>query len=348
MSPPSSGHRLHLSDRCLALFLLQAAVVSSPSFDIDLDPRPTGLKQGAWWIVAALLGVALMSGAVLVATDVSMEEPLGDLPATSASPLDEQLLVRIGVVPRYDPVTLYGGHQPIIDYLTESTPFHFELRPSPSYEAAVDQLLQGDLDAAFVGAYSYARARQRGLPLTALLASRDARGSHTTRAVLFTRGQPSTGAEPTDLTGRKIALPSPNAFSGVWPLVQMQIGRGPFAGSPLSVHHFKHHDAVMLQVLRGRSDLGVVRERLATRYQGQITILARSEPIPASPLVIRGDRHSPLAEALTSALLAVDPSQPRFDTLVSSWDDDYQGGFAEIDDSAFAPIQALIALREGR
>ena len=49
-------------------------------------------------------------------------------------------VVYFGVIPRYNPMVMYRNYQPIMDYLTEHTSYHFELKLSRNYTEAVDFL----------------------------------------------------------------------------------------------------------------------------------------------------------------------------------------------------------------
>lgn len=62
-----------------------------------------------------------------------------------------------GVVSRYTPRGIFLGYQPIMDFLTEKTPYKFELKLNTSYEGTAQQLANGEISIAFLGSLVYVR-----------------------------------------------------------------------------------------------------------------------------------------------------------------------------------------------
>lgn len=316
-----------------------------------------GATRAAAYLATAAVFAVGFGWAFVWSTDISTERPLdpaeGSVPHRSAgAATDERSIKYIGVVPRHDPVTLYAGYRPIIDYLNRATPYRFELKLSPSYEAAVEQLVDGTVEAAFLGAYVYARARRRNAALHAILLARNEQGEPRVRSVLFTRADsPLISEWPPRLDERdpdrprprlRVALPSPASFSAVWGEAEIRRIVGDDPEGRVDIRSFRHHLTVVSEVLRGRYDVGVVRDRVASVYTGQIRTLAQSDAIPASPLVVAGPADSPVARAVSEALLAFDPRTPHFSAMASTWDEEFRHGFAAATDADFAGLAALL------
>lgn len=70
----------------------------------------------------------------------------------------EKPVVRFGVIPRYNPMIMYRSYQPLMDYLTENTPYRFELKLSRDYTEAVELLRQGVASIASLGDVTFAEA----------------------------------------------------------------------------------------------------------------------------------------------------------------------------------------------
>ena len=60
-----------------------------------------------------------------------------------------------GVVSRYSPREIFIGYQPIMDFLTENTPYKFELKLNTSYEGTAQQLANGEISIASLGSLVY-------------------------------------------------------------------------------------------------------------------------------------------------------------------------------------------------
>ena len=60
-----------------------------------------------------------------------------------------------GVISRYTPREIFAGYQPIMDFLTENTPYQFELLLNNSYEGTAEQLGKGEIVIASLGSLVY-------------------------------------------------------------------------------------------------------------------------------------------------------------------------------------------------
>ncbi len=234
----------------------------------------------------------------------------------------------IGVISRFNPTITYRGYQPLVDYLSRSTPYSFELRLGRDYRSTVDLVAEGKVEAAFLGSFVYCRSGySRGI--RPILKPRGPQGKAVFRSVLVARDDLPVAAGST-LEGRRIAVPSEDSFSGNWLLEPAMNDLGASRDTFSEVRHFAHHHSVVFQILRGRYELGVVKDRVAAEFLDRgLGILSRSPPIPGSPLVV-GPRTDPAVErALSEALLALAPQGsgiPLED--LERWDRELRHGFA--------------------
>lgn len=265
---------------------------------------------------------------------------------TQPAPGGPKRAVHVGVISRYTPTTIYRGYQPIMDYLTEATPYRFELRLGRSYWETVELVGDGRVMIAFLGRKVYLQARER-YGLTAILKPLNDDFQPTFQDAVIAR----SGSEIrslTDLVGRSVALPSQDSYSGNWLRAEGFAVGGPAKFPLRRVEHFEHHHTVVYQVLRGNFDAGVVRESVAEEYEGKgIAIVARAHPVPGSPIVVAKQHDPAVAAAFTRALLAVDPRKPEFSGRVASWDVEFRYGFARASDRDYDGLQAVLAPRGG-
>ncbi len=281
-------------------------------------------------VSAMLIGLVAISVLVLVdLTDI--ETHRGRLPSTATMPAgeDPRPVERIGVVSRFAPNVTFGGYQPIMDYLNRHASRRYELELSTSYLDAVDDLREGEVTASFLGAWIFGHLYS-DLDLVPLAAPLNSRGKSEFRAILVTR--PDAGiASVADLRGRKVALPSPQSWSGNWLQVAALPAAGMSAADLDSIHHFDHHQTVVWEVLQGNFDAGVVKESVAERFRSEGLVYAlRSSPIPGPPLVGRGSGPHAALDEITELLLALDADDPADREVLDSWSSEFAHGFTRV------------------
>jgi phosphonate transport system substrate-binding protein len=294
-------------------------------------------------LVVGAVGALLVGGYLFFVFFEDISSPLPQAPAAAqAKAVQSKQVVYVGVISRYTPTTIYQGYQPIMDYLTEVTPFRFELKLGRTYWETVELLASGKVTVAFLGRRVYLQGRDRH-GLTAILKPLNDDFQPNFQDAVITRNDSGIRSLQ-DLVGRSVALPSQDSYSGNWLKAEgfTAGGQGKF---PLKkIQHFEHHHTVVYQVLRGNFDAGVVRESVAEEYEGKgISIVARAKPVPGSPIVTT-KRHDPvIVGAFTRALLAVDPRKPEFADRVAAWDTEFRYGFAAATDRDYDHLQTVLA-----
>ncbi len=290
-------------------------------------------------LTAIGIAVSLAAGlafyrSLLEITDPAAAPEVGPPPGSDGS---ERI---IGVISRFKPTITYRGYQPLVDYLSRTTPYSFELRLGRDYRDTVDLVAEGEVEAAFLGSFVYCRSgRRRGI--RPILKPLGPQGKAVFRSVLVARADLPAGPESTLLKGRRIAVPSEDSFSGNWLLKPGMNDLGVSADTFSAVRHFAHHHSVVFQVLRGRYQLGVVKDRVAAEFLDRgLGILSRSPPIPGSPLVVGRGTDPAVERALSEALLALGSGTPPPD--LGSWDPELRHGFAPADESDYAELCAEI------
>jgi len=279
--------------------------------------------------LAAIVGVT--NFLVLVdLTDISTNNtPLSLGPATGDDILNRPL-VRIGVISRFAPNVIYAGYQPIMDYLNHEGTRRYELQLSTSYQDAVNRLRDGKVDASFLGAWIFGHL-ESAENLLPILAPLNEQGRSEFHAVLVTRTA-SDLTSVSQLTGRKVALPSPQSWSGTWLQTNGLADVGLSVADLDSIHHFDHHQTVVWQILRGNFDAGVVKESVAAEYRSEgLRTIAVSQAIPGPPLVGRRNVNPDVLEEISRLLLALDPGQPADRRVLDSWTHEFSFGFTAVD-----------------
>ncbi len=253
--------------------------------------------------------------------------------------------VYVGVISRFSPNLIYEGYQPIMDYLSDATPYQFALRLSSSYEETISQLDRGDIQAAFLGTFLYLQARQSH-PIKCLLKPLNSQFQPYFHSVLVTRAD-SPIQSIADLAGKRLALPSPLSFSGNWALKVALQEHGLRASDLDSVHYFGFHHTVIYEVLRGNFDAGAVKDRVAEEFTNKgIRILAVSDPIPGSPIIVKSDLDSTISNAMKTALLKIDIRNPEDKKIVKNWDPEFFFGFTIAQDTDYDQMESILTASE--
>jgi phosphonate transport system substrate-binding protein len=290
----------------------------------------------AAWVGAVLAAVAALVAAALFVRVRDLSASGTDLaptgPATYKADTREEKIV--GVVSRLAPSTLYEGYQPILDYLSHTTPYRFRLRASRGYRDAVEDLLAGRTQAAFLGSLLYVEARAAH-GVEPLVRPRNARGEAVQESLVVVR-EDSPIRDLEGLAGRVVAVPPADSLSANW------LRRAVPTSLQFRTVSYGHHEAVVRSVLRGLCDAGVVKERATAEHLGHgLRVLARSGLMPSAPLVVAAGADPAFAAAVTRALLALDPAREKDRRILSGWDPDFAWGFAPASDRDYDPVRAL-------
>jgi phosphonate transport system substrate-binding protein len=211
-----------------------------------------------------------------------------------------------GVVSRYPAHIIYQQYQPLMDFLNRNTEYHFQLKLSSSYGETAQQLASGEVDVALMGSFVFATTK-KDHDLKAILKPLNEDSMALRRSVIFTANN-SRVQELEDLRGRKLALASVESFSGNWMPLYMLHSSGLSRDDLGVVSNYPNHHTVIHKVLRGEYDAGAVRESVAREFEHRgIRIVAYSDPLPTSPIVVMEGRDPDLEAAIITALVHENP-----------------------------------------
>jgi phosphonate transport system substrate-binding protein len=300
--------------------------------------RPIKPGLGLWLVL--ILAVSLVWGNHKVFTELvdirHISAPMpGNLSPSAFQPDNQdQVVVRIGVVSRFAPNIIYRLYQPIMDYLNAHSENHHELALSESYQDAARSLQMGEVQASFLGAWMcHQLPEDSGLIPVAMPVN--AQGFSRFHVVLIT-AQDSPIHSMADLKGRRIAVPSDQAFSGNWLQNHGLKTAGLAVGDLDTLQHFQHHETVVWQVLRGNFQAGVVKENLAQRYRSRgLRTVALSPAIAGPPLVVSENNQNEEVQELVQLLLALDRNNAQDLALMKSWTPEFAFGFRPVENRTY-------------
>jgi len=269
-----------------------------------------------------------------------MLEFVSTLGATENVQSAKYKMVLVGVVPRDNPRIAYEKYQPIIDYLSESTPYKFELSLKKTYDDIVHALGHGDIDMAFLGPLTYLIAHKEYGAVSILRTITDKQESFY-RSVIVTRSNHSV-SRLSDMKGKDFAFAALESTSGNLIPRLVLAEEGIHLKELRSYHNFNSHESVIKWVLKGKYDAGAVRESVVQKYLPQgLKILSTSGPIPTGPLVVGPKTPYAVVEAVKHSLLNMNKTGLGKDVL-KKVDADMKGGFIEADDFDYEHIRQLI------
>lgn len=258
----------------------------------------------------------------------------------SDSPLPESDVVLLGVIPKDNPRIAYERFQPLIDYLTEKTPYRFELVLKKTYNETVLALGRGEIDLAFLGPLTYLHARAE-YNAVSVLKSITENGEPFYRSVIVTKNN-SHVRGLSDLQGKSFAFAATQSTSGNLIPRFLLAEHGVHLKDLKKYNNYNYQDTVVKWVLKGQYDAGAVRESVATKYLPLgLKIISSSGPIPTGPLVVGPQTPYTMVEKVKTALLNIGKTNQGKNVL-NNMDFEFKGGFKEASDFDYEHIRKMI------
>jgi phosphonate transport system substrate-binding protein len=233
---------------------------------------------------------------------------------------------------------MYERYQPLVDYLTEQTGDRWELAVSASYQEAVDELCAGRLALAYLGPFSYVRARARcgAEPLLRLRT----RGRDVFQSDVLVRSD-SPFERLEDLAGHRVGFGDALSTSSHLVPRAMLLEAGLEPGTDLECRYFGQHERAARAVLMGEVEACGVRDTIGDLFLRRgLRRLARSGPIPAYPWVAPRDTPPAEREGLSTVLLGF-PGKARTLDTGERGDLELSGGFTAAADADYDGVRQL-------
>ncbi|MBC8175638.1 MAG: PhnD/SsuA/transferrin family substrate-binding protein [Candidatus Marinimicrobia bacterium] len=247
-----------------------------------------------------------------------------------------------GIVPRYTPREIYIGYQPIVDFLTEYTPYRFELKLGKSYNGIAEQLAQGNVAIASLGSFVYVTNKD-AYGLEVILKSLNPGGKDYFNTTFITHD--TTGIKSlSDLKGKTLLLPSKESLTGQWMPVYLEKKARVSPAELKEINFVSHHTTVAEKVLKGEFDAGVVKSVIAEKYEDRgLRVFHKSPQIPPTPIVVSEHTDQETREAVITALLSIDIEDPETASMLKSWDEEFSHGFKPARDSDYDIIRTIVS-----
>jgi phosphonate transport system substrate-binding protein len=222
-------------------------------------------------------------------------------------------VLKWGLIPADDATEMLRQYQPLVEYLEGKLGIEIEIQVTTDYTAAILAMKNKHIDMAWFGPFSYILAADEAGAEALVNGVRRDTGKATYRTIFVTRA--GSGIETLDdLKGRTFAFVDPASTSGNLIPRKILMENGIDPKNDFSTWYYAGtHNAVELAVKNGTVDAGADSDTSYNRMldAGQIdtevnVIIYESEPIPGSPIVVRGDLPQDLKDSIQQALIEMD------------------------------------------
>jgi phosphonate transport system substrate-binding protein len=226
---------------------------------------------------------------------------------------EEKEILKWGLIPADDAQEMLREYETVADYLGKKLNMKIELTVTDDYTAAIEAMRAKHIDMAWFGPLSYVLANDVADAEAIVNGIRSDTGKSTYKSVIITRAD--SGIETLDdLKGKSFAFVDPASTSGNLMPRKIFADNGIDPDEDFSLTYYAGtHNAVQLAVANGKVDAGADSDNSYYRMvdEGQIdpevnVIIYESEPIPGSPIVVRGDLPEDLKKKIQDTLIGMD------------------------------------------
>jgi phosphate/phosphite/phosphonate ABC transporter binding protein len=218
--------------------------------------------------------------------------------------------LRFGFTPVLGHAEERAEFEPLAEYLSSAIGQKVTLYVAKDYGDLRTQMEAGNVDIGSFSPFAYVDAAKGGR--IRIIAQSVIDGAATYRGLIVAR-KDSGLAGITDLKGKRFAFVDPKSASGyVYPramLVEKGLDPDHYFGS---VYFAGDHNTVIADVLGGRADAGAIYDgalhvaKARGAHTDDLSVLARTDPIPHDAIAVRGDLDPALSKRILDALVNMD------------------------------------------
>ncbi|MFH1593046.1 MAG: phosphonate ABC transporter substrate-binding protein [Candidatus Woesearchaeota archaeon] len=221
--------------------------------------------------------------------------------------------LKMGLIPADDAVEMLRDYEPVKDYLSEKLGIPVEIQVTSDYTAAIEAMRAKHIDMAWFGPFSYIIASNVANAEAIVNGVKESTGTSTYKSIIIANAK-SEIKTLDDLKGKSFAFVDPASTSGNLIPRKILIEAGIDPDRDFSETFFAGtHNAVEYAVANGKVDAGADSDNSYDRMleSGEIDpevnlIIYESEPIPGSPIAVRGDLPKELKNKIQQALIDMD------------------------------------------
>jgi len=249
------------------------------------------------------------------------------------------------MIPTTDPSRMLRDAQPLVARLEAVTGRTVTLTIPQSYAAVVEALVQGQVDVAHLGGFTFVQASKRAGAIPLVQRERD-REFHS--KFITARDDVRTLA---DLKGKRFAFGDVNSTSGHLMPAYFMRREGVDPAVLEQAIYTGGHDATALAVAEHRVDAGALDEAVFERLvkdgridPAKVRVFWTTPPFPDYVWVARKDLDPVLARKVAGAFLALDAGRPEDGPILEVLS--ARGRYVKAEVAAYAPLRDA-AVHEG-
>lgn len=224
--------------------------------------------------------------------------------------------LRMGLIPADDAAEMLRTYEPVKEYLSKELDMPVEIKVTSDYTAAIEAMRSEHIDMAWFGPFSYVIAANVAGAEAIVNGVRESDGKSDYHSIIVTRADSGIKSLE-DLKGKSFAFVDPASTSGNLMPRKMLIEGGIDPDKDFSNSYYAGtHNAVEYAVANKKVDAGADSDNSYDRMveAGEIDpkvnkIIYKSEPIPGSPIVVRGNLPEDLKEKIADALVNMDKQE---------------------------------------
>jgi phosphonate transport system substrate-binding protein len=230
---------------------------------------------------------------------------------------------------------------PLVQTVSDRLGIPIDLEVGHDYEDLETRIVQGQVDLAVLGPYSYVRARKRAEGIQ-VFASHISRGNITYGAYIIARADgPIQSLE--DMRGKRMAFVDERSASGwLFPAARF-LDEAIHPVQDLEHHFYGNHENVVNAVIQGDADAGatysdVLLDRQRNR-QTELHIVAKGALVPHDAYVLRAGLPSIIGEAVGLAMSQISTRDEEGRSILAPlWP---INGFISVNDTHFERVRIV-------
>jgi phosphonate transport system substrate-binding protein len=253
--------------------------------------------------------------------------------------------LRVSMIPTTDPSRMLREAEPLVKYFQQVTGRRIELTIPQNYAAVVEAMVQGQVDLAHFGGFTFVQANRRAGAVPLVQRERD-RNFHSK---LITARDDVKGLA--DLAGKRLAFGDVNSTSGHLMPAYFMRREGVDAAVLDGALYTGGHDATALAVAQKKVDAGALDEAVWERLiqdgrvdPSKVRVFWTTPPFVDYVWAARKDLDPSLRQKLAEAFLSLSPDNPAHRPILELLS--AKGRYVPVDVAAYAPLREA-ALREG-
>ena len=244
------------------------------------------------------------------------------------APAGDDTVIRFGVVPLEDKMTMYKQFSPLAKYLGKELGCEVKIVVGQDYQAAMDALAKNDTQFAYLTPTVYPKCERQNpdagvRPLVRFLEG----GKGTYKSCIIVPAS-STINDIAELKGKKFGFGSKDSTASHLMPRSALLAKGIDPEKDFAeLKYLGSHTNVAEAVALGNVDAGGVKDSVAEKFQkeGKVKIIFTSSEIPEFPVCTNSKVDKALADKMVAALAKLNQPSEESKTVVTSINAKYTG-----------------------